>query len=124
MSMEKDYKTAKDFYRKTRDPSKLQEISDRVAKQGLGGDDLMRALIDPANLRKAGVTDSPARVLQSMLNNVDGNQKKLLKRNIMLSISRAMKEGESGSGFSFANQLDDNQFIDQLKNNNSKRPIL
>ena len=29
-----------------------------------------------------------------------------------------MKEGESGSGFSFANQLDDNQFIDQLKNNN------
>ena len=118
MSMEKDYKTAKDFYRKTRDPSKLQEISDRVAKQGLGGDDLMRALIDPANLRKAGVTDSPARVLQSMLNNVDGNQKKLLKRNIMLSISRAMKEGESGSGFSFANQLDDNQFIDQLKNNN------
>ena len=118
MSMEKDYKKAKDFYRKTRDPSKLQEISDRVAKQGLGGDDLMRALIDPANLRKAGITDSPARVLQSMLNNVDGNQKKLLKRNIMLSISRAMKEGESGSGFSFANQLDDNQFIDQLKNNN------
>ena len=108
MSLDEEYRNAKEFYKENKDVTKLLELSKRVAARGTGGDDLIRALVDPRTTSKAASTQ-PYRVLTSLMNNLDTDvDKNSLKEAVATSITRMLREGEQGgNSLSISNMITD-----------------
>ena len=117
MGLEDEYKSAREFYKDSGDATKLIELSKRVAAKGTGGDDLMRALVDPNSQLTKTASSQPARVLTSLLNNLDSNtDRNSLKEAAITSITRALREAEEkGDALSMTNRITDT-YIDNFKN--------
>lgn len=116
MGLEDEYKSAREFYKDSGDATKLIELSKRVAAKGTGGDDLMRALVDPNSQLTKTASSQPARVLTSLLNNLDSNtDRNSLKEAAITSITRALREAEEkGDALSMTNRITDT-YIDNFK---------